>query len=114
MSEADRSCYAFLGVQWLNDDVIKVNKTVFAKLLGIKVIDGSLFHQQGNFPSHGFVELGAQNARNFVNPEQLNGVDFDAVRLLIHRNRVFVRGATGAVIEKCTLSRPAKVRATPF
>ena len=38
------------GVQWITPNVIKVSKGQFARLLGIKSIDGSLFHQQGNFP----------------------------------------------------------------
>jgi hypothetical protein len=32
--------------------------TIFAKLLDVKIIDGSLFHHQGNFSSHGFIENG--------------------------------------------------------
>lgn len=44
------------GAKWVNDHIIKIEKTAFASALGIKTIDGSLFHRQGNFPCHGFVE----------------------------------------------------------
>lgn len=91
----------FTGIEWVNDRVLKVDKRVFARLLGIKTIDGSLFHQQGNFPSHGFVELGSRDALQYVTQEDLEDVDFEKVRLLIHPAGVFVRGCTEQAILHC-------------
>jgi hypothetical protein len=98
----------FLGIEWVTDEVMKVNKLVFARLLGIRIIDGSLFHQQGNFPSHGFVELGVHNAKEVVGQEKMNDVDFESVRLLMHKEGTFVRGASGNVIESCKWIKSAK------
>jgi hypothetical protein len=91
----------FIGVEWVTDRVLKIDKHVFARLLGIKIIDGSLFHQQGNFPSHGFVELAEKNALQWVTPEILAGVDFDNVRLLVHQEGIVTRNCTEEDIDKC-------------
>jgi hypothetical protein len=91
----------FVGLEWVTDRVLRIDKRVFARLLGIKVIDGSLFHQQGNFPSHGFVELSEANAREYVDAEMLAGVDFENVRLLVHQDGTFRRDCTEADIERC-------------
>ena len=94
--------FAFLvGVSWLNDQIIRVDKRAFARLLGIKSIDGSLFHQQGNFPSHGFVEVPAEDVPKVCPNVDLTGVDFDNVRLLIHSAGVFVRTAMESDIVNC-------------
>jgi hypothetical protein len=80
---------------------------VFARLLDVKAIDGSFFHKQGNFPLHGFVELGEPEARGICS---LEGVDFDNVRLLMHAEGVFVATCTSDDIENGKLVR-AKVNA---
>jgi hypothetical protein len=92
ISEVDPELYPFVGVRWATDKVIKVDKAKFGRLLAIKAFNGALFHRQGNFPTHGFVELGVEQARAVVPVEMLRDVDFDNVRLLRHRPGVFVRG----------------------
>lgn len=91
----------YVGIEWVNDKVLKVDKNIFARLLGIKTIDGSLFHQQGNFPSHGFVELGSQDSLKYVTKEDLEGVDYDKIRLLIHQSGVFTKNCSESTIENC-------------
>ena len=92
----------FVGVRWLTPLILRVDKRVFARLLGIKSIDGSLFHQQGNFPSHGFFEIGAGDAIKYCPPGiDMTGVDFENVRLLIHSEHRFRQGCTEADIEPC-------------
>jgi hypothetical protein len=93
---------SLVGVSWLTTSVIRVNKMVFARLLGIRSIDGSLFHRQGNFPSHGFVEIGPRDARNMC-PAGINlaGVDFENTRILFHQEGLFRQGCTEAEIESC-------------
>ncbi|KAH0793179.1 hypothetical protein GPJ56_002888 [Histomonas meleagridis] len=99
--EDDPFYIEFVGIEWVNEKVLKVDKNIFARLLGIKTIDGSLFHQQGNFPSHGFVELGSKDCLQYVTESDLEGVDFDKVRLLVHQNGVFTKGCTESSIEQC-------------
>jgi hypothetical protein len=93
--------FKYLGVEWVTDTVLKVDKTKFARLLGIKTIDGSLFHRQGNFPSHGFIELTFDKAKEIVPQEVLNEVDFDTVRLLVHEPGQFFRGCGPDVDRTC-------------
>jgi hypothetical protein len=99
--ETDHKFAAVVGVQWVSEKVLRVHKRSFARLLGIKTIDGSLFHQQGNFPSHGFAELSAREARIDLPVEALIGVDGDEVRLLVHTPRVFVRQCPESAIDAC-------------
>jgi hypothetical protein len=105
ITASDPFYFDFLGVAWISETVLKVDKRVFAQLLGIKTVDGSLFHQQGNFPSHGFAELTPGEAERLVEKGELEGVDFDIIRLLVHHSRVFVRDASCEAIENCKWSR---------
>jgi hypothetical protein len=90
------------GVMWLNDKILRVDKLTFARLIGIKSIDGSLFYQQGNFPSHGFFEIGAGDQERFVPPDvDLTDVDFENVRILVHPGGQFTRGCSSEAIQEC-------------
>jgi hypothetical protein len=109
ITKSDPFYFDFIGVDWISDIVLRVDKRLFAQLLGIKTVDGSLFHRQGNFPSHGFVELTAAEAADLLSPAALQGVDFDIIRLLVHEERVFVRDATLQAIENCRWT-PARQR----
>jgi hypothetical protein len=99
--ETDPGYATVVGVRWVSDTVLRVDKRSFARLLGIKTIDGSLFHQQGNFPSHGFVELSAREARTCLPVDASVGVDGDEVRLLVHTPGVFVRQCPEGAIGSC-------------
>jgi hypothetical protein len=91
----------YIGVSWLNKRVIKVNKHLFGRFIGIKTVDNSLFHQQGNFPSHKFVEISSCEAKSMCPDVNLDGVDFDNIRILYHSQGVFVKGCTEAQITNC-------------
>jgi len=101
LGEVSDTISNLVGVKWLNDYVFKVNKHAFARLLGIKSIDGSFFHQQGNFPSHGFVEISAEEVPHVCPDIDITGIDFDSVRLLTHVEKVFVRKCLESHIESC-------------
>ena len=73
-----------VGVQALTTSIIKVNKGAFARLLGVKTVEGSLFHSQGNFPQNHFRELNAQEAQEMLAGVDISDVDFDDIRLLIY------------------------------
>ena len=109
LSEYNPIYTAFVGVKWLTDTILRVDKRAFARLLGIRSIDGSLFHQQGNFPSHGFFEIGAGDVQKYCPPNlDMTGVDFENVRLLIHTDNLFKRGCTEADIENCRWANTRK------
>jgi hypothetical protein len=99
--ELDRHHFNLVGVAWVNDRVIKVDKLSFARLLGVRSVDGSLFHKQGNVPSHGFVEVDLAEARRMLRPEELEGVDGDVVRLVTHESGAFSRGNMPDIDPRC-------------
>jgi hypothetical protein len=84
----------------VTENAIRIDKRVFRRLLAIKAIDGSLFHQQGKFPAHGLAKLNRQTGVNFVLKEVLESVDFDNSRLLIHLDGILTRNCTEEDLEK--------------
>jgi hypothetical protein len=102
LSEANPAYAQLVGVSWLTDTILRVDKIAFARLIGVRSIEGSLFHQQGNFPSHGFLEIGAGDVRELCPPGvDLSSVDFENVRLIYHAEGIFRRGCTERDIEAC-------------
>ena len=101
----------FVGVKWITNEILRVDKKVFARLLGIKTIDGSLFHRQGNFPSHGFVEMTTSQVQQLKANYDVHDVDFENIRLLTHIEKVFVKDCTEDDLEgrKWINSRPKKI-----
>ncbi len=54
--------FPLIGVKWLWDDgVFMVDKYIFGRLLGIKSLDGALFHSQGNTRLQHFLTLPVTN-----------------------------------------------------
>ena len=96
LSELRPEFVELVGCQWVDDKTIKINRENFARLLGIKSVEGSLFHKQGNFPSHGFVEVDPQVVR-----ARFPDFDFGKDRLLTHKDGVFVKGCTEDDITRC-------------
>jgi hypothetical protein len=100
--ENDPTLFSLVGVKWLTNEVFLVDKFVFGRLLGIASFDGGLFHWQGNFPSHGFIELtpdqiaGIQSAG--FDP---SGVDHDRYHVLRHAAGQFTRAVSEEVFEAC-------------
>ena len=90
LTKANHNYFKFTGVEWKTDKVLHVNKNRFARLLGIKSIDGSLFHQQGNFPAFGFVELTAQEIKDTLGNDEVNEVNLEVDRYMIHTPNKFV------------------------
>jgi hypothetical protein len=101
ISEVDCAYFPLVGVQWESERIIKVDKYKFARLLGIKTIDGSLFHRHGNFPSHGFTEVGPIDARDALGPGAIEDVDFDNVRLVVHGSGAFAKGCGPEIEGQC-------------
>lgn len=94
LTESDNSYFAFTGVEWKSKDVIHVDKNIFARLLGINTANGSLFHQQGNFPSFGFVELTMEEIIKRFGDDVIKNNDIEVNRYLIHSPGVFVRNCS--------------------
>jgi hypothetical protein len=77
-----------------------VQKMIFAQLLGVRTIDGSFFHQQGNFPSHGFVELAFPDAQVIAYECGIGEVDSTNMRFFKHGSGLFTRGSADLQIQQ--------------
>ncbi|EAY20823.1 hypothetical protein TVAG_436470 [Trichomonas vaginalis G3] len=97
-----------IGIEWISPNILKVRKCCFARLLGIKSIDGGLFHKQGNFPSLGFRELTMDEANVYCQGLDISDVDYENVKLLVHApgqitanwNEKLVFGMTNSVVPR--------------
>ena len=96
LTSTDANFIPYIGLTWLTNDVIKVDTVAFARLLNIKSINGALFHAQGNFPSHGFVEIKSVDdaANKGIDLSLLQSIDFEKVRLLYHAENLFTVDST--------------------
>ncbi|KAH0786809.1 hypothetical protein GPJ56_009186 [Histomonas meleagridis] len=110
LGEAYPEYLIYVGISWISNEVIQVSKYRFARLLGIKTIDGSLFHRQGNFPSFGFTELSGEEIIREFGSQKLNSMDCDVDKLLKHEEGIFVRnGNIQQILEMCKW-KSSKVR----
>ena len=87
---------------WINENIIKVNSTIFANLLGIHAIQGGLFHKQGNFSRHNFTPVLKQNSIEINKLPNCEDVDDFSIRLFIDSQNRFSRD-TPYEISKDTL-----------
>jgi hypothetical protein len=92
--------FAVVGVRWLGCDVIMVDGPVFARLLNVKAVEAGLFHQQGNFPSHGFVELPFEDCQGMANDAGFRQFDKSKIRFFRHSSGEFRRGLEHFDLEK--------------
>ena len=95
----------FLGVEWITDRVLKIDKNVFSRLFGLKHPDSSLFHRHSFFSTNGFVELSSSDAAALVPQSDLSEIDFDHVRLLIHKDNVFTKLCSYDALRQYTCKR---------
>ncbi|OHT13139.1 hypothetical protein TRFO_16795 [Tritrichomonas foetus] len=96
LSTLNPRLFNLVGAKWVDNITILISRKRFARLLGIRAIEGSLFHQQGNFPSHGFVEIDPMIVKN-----KYPNFDFGENRLISHSGGVFVFGCTENDIDTC-------------
>lgn len=102
LTEYYPNLYPLIGVRWITEHVFEVDKLVFGRLLGISSIDGSFFHQQGNFTSHGFVNLSYEETMQYIQSGMVSDdIDFDRRRLMYHRNHIFFRSCKEESITSC-------------
>jgi hypothetical protein len=83
--------YEFVGAIWVSPAVIKVNAPAFAALLGVKTVQGALFHKQGSFSRHGFTPVLRHGSADLTTASDCDDVDDYNVRLYTDRSRKFLR-----------------------
>jgi hypothetical protein len=101
LSEAYPELRSHLGIEWVTDHVFRVHRVNFARILGVRTIEGGLFHQQGNFPSHGFVELGFAESDQLSREYGFGKCDLCVVRFVRHAQGLFARFSTEANLQHC-------------
>lgn len=78
ITEKFPSAYYYIGAIWVMPNVFKIHSRIFGSLLGIHAIQGGLFHQQGNFVRHGFIQI-SKNSNSVLStsPECIDVDDYD-------------------------------------
>ena len=94
--------FPLIGVKWITNNIFKVSKFIFGRLLGIKSIEAGLFYYHGNFSSYGFVLLSLDEIDQIrVHHENdLTDVDNDVVRLVKHIDESFTKTASEDSIKR--------------
>jgi hypothetical protein len=83
--------YVFVGAIWVSPAVIKINAQAFAAFLGVKTVQGALFHKQGNFSRHGFTPVLRHGSADVITAADCEDVDDYNVRLYTDMSRKFLR-----------------------
>ena len=107
LSEKHPELYFLVGVIWLNESVIQVNRLRFGKLLDLGKSTSALFSKQGSFPTHGFVELSYKQLQALGSAKVLPDSETD-VRFFCRPDGRFKRGSTAEDIEFCRYIPPEK------
>jgi hypothetical protein len=93
--------YQFVGVMWLTQTVLKVNRDVFGHFINVTRPAAALYNNQGSFATHGFQEVALKDVQGTVDPEDLSDVDESIVRLFEHTTTLFNVYSTDAQVLCC-------------
>lgn len=97
--------YPLIGVIWISDRVIQVNRLKFGKLLDLAKSTSALFSQHGSFPTHGFIELTFRDVQKM--PGVVLAPDRDnELRFFMRPDGKFTKGSTPDEIEECRYVAP--------
>lgn len=94
--------YSTMGVMWISDTLIKVNKEALGVAFGVKRPKASFFNPQGAFRTHGFKEVPRDIVHTrFIAQEYLSDIDGSNVRVYEHAQRMFTRDMDLNNLDKC-------------
>jgi hypothetical protein len=85
IASAFPAAYEFVGATWVSDRLMKINAHGFAGLLGIRTVQGGLFHKQGNFSRHGLHHVFKMGGAELAKMPECAEVDDYQVRLYTDR-----------------------------
>lgn len=97
--------YPAVGVMWVSDTIIQVNRVIFGNLLGLEKSTSALFNMQGSFPTHGFTELTLDEVRIVAGVKSTTN-DFDECRFFVRKDGKFTRHSKEADVMACTYQKP--------
>ena len=101
-----------LGVRWANDNVIEISRSGLVNIFNLRenTVDGSMFHRQGNFPTHKFIEINESNFQQFGFYEypKMPRIQGDT-KFFMHEPHIFTRRPmTEAELKSIKYSNEAK------
>lgn len=96
--------YRYVGVIWLSERVIQVNRRLFGDLLRLEKCTSALFNAQGSLPTHGFHELSIKDIqvigiRTYDDPKDC--------RFFYRPDGLFRFGSNENDIKGCKYTKPA-------
>lgn len=95
-----------IGVSWVSQYIIKVNRVVFGNLLNVTRPSAALFNSQGLLLTHGFREVSKKEAiQSGVDLNLIDNVDESVIRLFTHTERFFGENSKKEDIAKCRWSK---------
>ena len=96
----------FIGVCWVSNTILKVNRDRFGALINVTRPAAALFNSQGSFLTHGFSEISKQAALDSgVSPQALEDVDEFIVRLYVHSSGAFTAVSCQLDVAACRWSK---------
>lgn len=96
-----------LGIQWVSNDVLKVNRDRFGSLINVTKPSAALFNNQGSFQTHRFLEVSKHEAIHTFNipPASIEDVDESVVRLYRHSDGLLRANSQKTDIHSCRWNR---------
>lgn len=98
--------YPLVGVIWLSDSIIQVNRISFGRLLGLEKSTSALFNVQGSFPTHGFDELTLDEVKQTTHVNSPSP-DFSECRFFVRKDGLFSRFSPESDVSLCTYTKPS-------
>lgn len=92
--------FPVVGVMWLTENIIKVDARKFAQFLGITVVQGGLFHKQGNFVRHNFTQVLVGEREELQDDPRCADVDNYNIRLFVHNSGQYARTQVVSYLER--------------
>lgn len=93
--------YDVIGVLWVSEVIIKVNRTIFGSLIKVASPAAALFNHSGSFATHGFLEISLRQVKGYVPENVVDDVDESIVRLYIHSTNSFTLRSSENDISNC-------------
>lgn len=100
ITKAFPNAYPYVGIMWIGQNIMKVHSQTFAHLLGIHAVQGGLFHKQGNFSRHGFIQVHKQSPESLALNIDMRDVDDYNVRLFTDQENRFSRDKEFVITEE--------------
>jgi hypothetical protein len=110
LTNRDPLLYPTVGVKWVTERVLKVNRDVFGRFINVTRPAAALFNNQGSLLTHGFIEIARRDVHG-IEENDAEDIDESIVRLFRHAADVFRIGAREDQVLGCRYERTPPVGA---